>query len=172
MAALQTKLPSTEMLERSIRGPKRPRGNLKYSISPELALLLKDMIVFAKLEMEVLHAFTSRYALALHEAVACRVGLKHIFTERFNMGDFRKLLGVEADKLTAFGNQNQYAIKPALMEVNALPDFTVTVVPEKTGRRVTNALIGWREGHQRPESRLCRVAASPRRPQGADHWDR
>ena len=29
------------------------------------------------------------------------------------------------------------------MEVNALSDFTVTVVPEKTGRRVTGVLIGW-----------------------------
>ena len=38
---------------------------------------------------------------------------------------------------------HQYAIKPALMEVNALSDFTITVVPEKTGRRVTGILIGW-----------------------------
>ena len=38
---------------------------------------------------------------------------------------------------------NQYAIKPALMEVNALSDFTVTVMPEKTGRRVTGVIIGW-----------------------------
>ena len=106
-------------------------------------MLLKDSTVFAKLETEVLRAFTSKYALALYEAVARRVRLKHIFTERFSMDDFRELLGVEADKLTTFGNLNQYAIKPALMEVNALSDFTVTVVPEKTGRRVTGVLIGW-----------------------------
>ena len=69
--------------------------------------------------------------------------LKHVFTERFALDDFRELLGVEADKLTTYGNLNQYAIKPALVEVNALSDFTVTVVPEKTGRRVTGVLIGW-----------------------------
>lgn len=68
--------------------------------------------------------------------------LKHIFTERFSVDNFRELLGVEADKLATFGNLNQYAIKPALMEVNALSEFTVTVVPEKTGRRVTGVLIG------------------------------
>jgi hypothetical protein len=127
----------------NLSDPKRKRGNLKYSIPPELALLLKDSTVFAKLEMEVLRAFTSKYALALYEAVARRVRLKHIFTERFSMDDFRELLGVEVGKLTTFGNLNQYAIKPALMEVNALSDFTVTVVPEKTGRRVTGVLIGW-----------------------------
>lgn len=127
----------------NLSDPKRPRGNFKYSIPPELALLLKDSTVFAKLEMEVLRAFTSKYALALYEAVARRVRLKYVFTERFSMDDFRELLGVEADKLTTFGNLNQYAIKPALLEVNALSDFTVTVVPEKTGRRVTGVLIGW-----------------------------
>ncbi len=93
--------------------------------------------------MEVLRAFTSKYALALYEAVARRVRLEHIFTERFSMDDFRELLGAEVGKLTTFGNLNKSAIKPAIMEVNALSDFTVTVVPEKTGRRVTGVLIGW-----------------------------
>ena len=91
----------------------------------------------------VLHAFTSKYALALCEAVARRVRLKHVFTERFALDDVRELLGVSADKLTTYGNLNQYAISPALVEVNALSDFTVTVAPEKTGRRVTGVLIGW-----------------------------
>ena len=104
----------------NLSDPKRKRGNLKYSIPPELALLLKNSTVFAKLELEVLRAFTSKYALALYEAVARRVRLKHVFTERFALDDSRELLGVESDKLTTFGNLNQYAIKPALMEVNAL----------------------------------------------------
>lgn len=127
----------------NLSDPKRKRGNLKYSIPPELALLLKDSTVFAKLELEVLRAFTSKYALALYEAVARRVRLKHVFTERFSLERFRELLGVEHDKLATFGNLNKYAIKPAIVEVNALSDFTVTVVPEKTGRRVTGVLIGW-----------------------------
>jgi hypothetical protein len=44
--------------------------------------------------------------------------------------------------LPTCGNLKQYAIKLALLEVNALSDFTVTVVPEKTGLRVTGVLIG------------------------------
>ena len=127
----------------NLSDPKRRRGTLKYAIPPELAVLLRDSTVFAKLEMEVLRSFTSKYALSLYEAVARRVRLKHVFTERFALDDFRELLGVEADKLTTFGNLNQYAIKPALLEVNALSDFTVTILPEKTGRRVTGVLIGW-----------------------------
>ncbi|WP_350159070.1 hypothetical protein [Roseovarius sp.] len=34
-------------------------------------------------------------------------------------------------------------MRPALLEVNALSDFTVTVMTENTGRRVTDVLIGW-----------------------------
>jgi len=127
----------------NLSDPRRTKGTLKYSIPPELALLLKDSTVFAKLELEVLRAFTSKYALALYESVARRVRLKHVFMERFSLADFRELLGVEKGKLTTFGNLNQYAIKPALLEVNALSDFTVTIVPEKMGRRVTGVLIGW-----------------------------
>jgi len=127
----------------NLSDPRRSKGTLKYSIPPELALLLKDSTVFAKLELEVLRAFTSKYALALYESVARRVRLKHVFMERFSLADFRELLGVDKGKLTTFGNLNQYAIKPALLEVNALSDFTVTIVPQKMGRRVTGVLIGW-----------------------------
>lgn len=127
----------------NLSDPKRPRGSLKYAIPPELAVMLRDSTVFAKLELEVLRSFTSKYALALYETIARRARLRYICTERFSLGDFREVLGVEAGKLTTFGNLNQYAIKPALLEVNALSDFTVTILPEKTGRRVTGVLVGW-----------------------------
>ncbi|MGC1505022.1 MAG: replication initiation protein [Sulfitobacter sp.] len=87
--------------------PKRKRGNLKYAIPPELALLLKGSTVFAKLKLEVPRAFTSKYSLALYEAVARHVRLKHVFTERFALDDYTELLGIELDKLTTFGNLNQ-----------------------------------------------------------------
>lgn len=127
----------------NLADPKRKHGTLKYSIPPELAILLRDSMVFAKLELEVLRAFSSKYALALYEAVARRVRLQHIYREKFDLDDFRELLGVEHDKLTTYGNLNQYAIKPALLEVNALSDFLVRVEPVKQGRRVVGVVIGW-----------------------------
>ena len=127
----------------NLADPKRKHGTLKYSIPPELAVLLRDSMVFAKLELEVLRAFSSKYALALYEAVARRVRLQHICSERFDLDDFRELLGVEHNKLTTFGNLNQYAIKPALLEVNALSDFLVSAQPMKSGRRVIGVMIGW-----------------------------
>jgi hypothetical protein len=127
----------------NLSDPRRKRGTLKYSIPPELAELLQDSTVFAKLELEVLRSFTSKYALSLYERVAKNVRLSHKFMERFSLEEFREVLGVEPGKLKTFGNLNQYAIKPALLEVNALAEFTVTITPEKTGRRVTGVLIGW-----------------------------
>ena len=144
----------------NLSDPKRSRGMLRYAIPPELAILLRDSLVFAKLELEVLRSFTSKYALALYEAIARRVRLRHVFTEQFSLEAFRELLGVEAGKLTTFGNLNQYAIKPALLEVNALSDFTVTAVPKKTGRRVTDVIVGWEskdiEGRKEAYSELKR----------------
>lgn len=127
----------------NLADPKRKHGTLKYAIPPELAVLLRDSTVFAKLELEVLRAFSSKYALALYEAVARRVRLQHVFSEKFDLDDFRELLGVEADKLTTYGNLNQYAIKPAVLEVNALSDFVVGIEPVKTSKRVTGVMIGW-----------------------------
>lgn len=37
--------------------------------------------------------------------MARRVRLKHVFTERLSLDDFRELLGVEPDKLTTFRDE-------------------------------------------------------------------
>ena len=121
-------------------------GHPEHSTDTRHALRLEtDHLIGAghKLELEVLRAFSSKYALALYEAVARRVRLQHICSERFDLDDFRELLGVEHNKLTTYGNLNQYAIKPALLEVNALSDFLVSAQPMKSGRRVIGVMIGW-----------------------------
>ncbi|MEM1101951.1 MAG: replication initiation protein [Pseudomonadota bacterium] len=129
----------------NLSDPRRRRGTLRYAIPPELALVLRDSVVFAKLELEVLRSFSTKYALALYEAIARRVRMAYVFTEEFELDAFRELLGVEKGKLTTFGNLNSVAIKPAVLEVNALSNFVVSVVPRKTGRRVTGVLVGWHE---------------------------
>ena len=127
----------------NLSDPRRRRGAFKYAIPPELALLLRDSTVFAKLELEVLRSFTSKYALTLYEAVARRVRLRRVNSELFSLDELRDFLGVEADKLDTFGNLNQYAIKPAVTEVNRLSEFLVSAEPQKTGRRVTAILLKW-----------------------------
>lgn len=127
----------------NLSDPRRKRGTFKYAIPPELALLLRDSTVFAKLELEALRSFTSKYALALYEAIARRIRFRKVKSELFSVDEIRDFLGVEADKLVTFGNLNQYAIKPAVAEVNKLSEFVVSAEPQKTGRRVTAVLLRW-----------------------------
>lgn len=121
----------------------RARGVLTYSFDPKLVALLKNSTVFGKIEIAVMMAFSTKYSLALYEAVARRARLKHKFSEKFTLEEFRDLLGVPKGKLSTFGNLNKYAIKPAVAEINALATFGVQIMPTKTGRKVTGCLVGW-----------------------------
>ena len=121
----------------------RSRGYLTYSFDKRLVALLRNSTVFGKLEIAVMMAFSTKYALALYEAIARRARLKHKFMEEFSLEEFRDLLGVPIGRLTTYGNLNQYAIKPAVKEINALASFGVTVDPRKNGRRVVGFTVAW-----------------------------
>lgn len=141
--------------------PDRAHGNLTYSFDKRLVPLLAESTVFGKIEMSVMMAFTTKYALAFYEALARRVRLKHVFHEVIPIDDFRELLGVPEGKLTSFGNLNQYAIKPAMAEINFLASFGVNMIPVKTGRKVTAVKIGW---YMKNEGQLKEAFAELQRP--------
>lgn len=126
----------------NLSDPKRRHGTLKYSIQPELAALLRDSSVFAKLQLRVMRHFSSKYALALYEAISRRIRM-HRVVEVMSIDDFRDMLGVEPGKLGGYGNLNKFAITPALAEVNALAEFYVTVTPQKVGRGIGEIVLGW-----------------------------
>lgn len=123
--------------------PDRQHGALTYSFDKRLVPLLQESSVFGKLELAVMRAFSTKYALALYEAVARRVRLQHVFMEELPLDAFRELLGVPEGKLRTFGNLNQYAIKPAVTEINAMANFGVKIVPMKRGRKVIGVTVGW-----------------------------
>ncbi|MPT22019.1 MAG: RepB family plasmid replication initiator protein, partial [Starkeya sp.] len=90
-------------------------------------------------------AMTSRYALRLHEMIALRVNLERKASEVFKLDDLRARLGVPAGKLASWNNLNQFALKPALVEINHLARFTVTMTPVKRGRSVVAVQLEWDE---------------------------
>ena len=63
----------------------KPNGDMQYSFPVDLAELLKDSSVFAKLDLEVMKSFSSKYAFALYEAVSRRIKLKHKMTEKLDI---------------------------------------------------------------------------------------
>lgn len=123
--------------------PDRAHGVLTYSFDKRLVPLLRESSVFGKLELAVMHAFTTKYGLALYEALARRVRLKSKFFEDFELSAFRELLGVPANKLTTFSNLKLRAITPAVEEINGIASFGCKVEPLKTGRKVTHIRVFW-----------------------------
>lgn len=123
--------------------PEREHGSLTYSFDKRLVPLLQESSVFGKLELEVMHAFTTKYGLALYEALARRVRLKSKFYEDFDLEAFRELLGVPQDKLKTFSNLKLRAITPAADEINAIASFGCQVEPLKSGRKVTHIRVYW-----------------------------
>lgn len=123
----------------------RKHGTLTYSFDPKLVPLLRESSVFGKLELAVIHAFTTKYGLALYEALSRRVRLNSRFFEDFELDAFRELLGVPAGKLSTFSNLKLRAIAPAVEEINAIAAFGCQIEPIKVGRKVTGVRIYWHQ---------------------------
>ena len=121
----------------------KPNGDMQYSFPVDLAELLKDSSVFAKLDLEVMKSFSSKYAFALYEAVSRRINLKHKMTEKLDIDDIREMLGVEDGKLSSYRNLRLKAIEPAVTEVNAITPYHVTILPKNKGRKVIGFIMGW-----------------------------
>ena len=117
-------------------------GVVRFTFPPMVVDLLKDSTIFAKLDLEVMRSFRSKYAFSLYEALARRVNMRR-FTENLTIEDLRNILGVEEGKLPLYRNLNLRAIQPALIEVNAQSPYTCSIVPVKKGRKVVSFIMGW-----------------------------
>lgn len=118
-------------------------GVLWYAFSPQLRAIIKKSTVYGRLRRDVILAFKSRYALPLYEMIQKRVGLKHKMVETFATVELRKVLGVPAGKYPLFADFWKRCVDPAVTEVNALADFTVTAAPVKIGRQHTGVSFAW-----------------------------
>lgn len=118
-------------------------GLLYYRFDADLRQIILDSRVFGRLRKEVMFAFTSKYALALYEIGEKRRNLQFRWTEVFDLGELRELLGVKSEELITFGNFNAWCLKPAAKEVNGLAEFSVALRPVKVGRKVTAVQLAW-----------------------------
>lgn len=126
----------------NIKSPDRVRGRFRYRFDPELVPLLRESRIFAILELRVMGAFTTKYALGLYESVSRRVRMERIF-EDFSLEEMRELLGVPPGKLERANNLRAKAIQPAVQEVNALAPFSVQIEEQRTGRAVSGFRLYW-----------------------------
>jgi hypothetical protein len=123
--------------------PDRPAGVLSYSFDKRLVEILRDSAIWGKISLPVLMAFSSKYSVSLYEHISQWAGLSRKSYQDLTLEEFRELLGVEDGKYPAFGALNKHVIKQTVLEVNALASFSVTIVPVKSGKKVTHIRVGW-----------------------------
>ena len=152
--------------------PERPAGVLSYSFDKRLVEILRDSAIWGKISLPVLMAFSSKYSVSLYEHNSQWTGLSRKSYQDLTLEEFRDLLGVEEGKYAAFGALNKHVIKQTVMELNALASFSVTVIPVKTGKKVTHIRVGWwqkekdeldaawREVHRSKVGRKARIAGT------------
>jgi plasmid replication initiation protein len=125
-----------------------PTAVLLYKFPEGLRRVIQDSRYWGRIKAYVMFAFTSKYALALYEALCLRANLRAV-EQTFSVDDFRALLGVEPDKLPLFKNLKKWALDPAVLEINALSDFNVAIEPIREGGMVRGKLTGFRLSWQK-----------------------
>ncbi len=125
--------------EESARG----NGVIFYSFPAAVRGIIRESSQYARLQKQVMFAFSSKYALALYEMVQKRGNLKFKTSEEFSVDRFRSLLGVEDGKLREFKSFKQRAIDAAVLEVNGLGEFGCKVELVYSGRKVTAVRLSW-----------------------------
>lgn len=151
----------------------RAEGVLKYDFHRKLVPLLRASEIYARMETKVLSSFTSKYALALYEALALRINLRRT-VEDISLDTLRNWLGVGEGKLTQWAHLQQRALGPAVAEVNALSPYSVDIAPIKRGKKVESVRVTWakkepfspaeqaaaREVNRHRAGRVARIAGS------------
>jgi plasmid replication initiation protein len=120
-----------------------PNAMLEYEFHEKLRRVIQDSRYWGRIKSHVMFSFSSKYALALYEAVCLRANLR-VNEQYFDVDDFRALLGIEPGKLPLFKNLKTWALDPAVSEVNALSDFTVEIDPIRQGGQLRGKLTGFR----------------------------
>ncbi|MDP4026603.1 replication initiation protein [Methylobacterium sp. NEAU 140] len=123
--------------------PDRPAGVLTYSFDKRLVEVLKSSIIWGKIQIPVLMAFTSKYAVSLYENASQFANLEFKSFQDYSLDEFREMLGVLPGQYKTFGELNMHVLKPVLAEVNALAPFTMAVLPTKQGKKVTGIRLSW-----------------------------
>lgn len=123
--------------------PKRPAGVMTYSFDKRLIEILQDSTVWGKINVPVLMAFMSKYSVSLYENISQMVNLDWKQFHAYSIAEFRELMGVQAGQYKTFGEFNKHVLKPAVMEINAMASFTLSVLPVKEGKRVVQIKVLW-----------------------------
>lgn len=127
-----------------------PSGEVTYSFSKEMREVISKSRYWGRIKAYVMFAFTSKYTLALYEALCLRINMRRA-EEILSVADFRQMLAVEDGKLQSYSDLRRYCIQPAMEEINGLSDFNVEIEPIREGGQLRGKLTGFRVSWERKE---------------------
>ena len=129
-----------------------PGATLKFSISAPLRAILARSGRWGRIKAEVVHAMSSKYAIALYELVRLRAGLRGTMTETFPINRFRALLGVPPGTYESGKDFKLRVIEPAVLEVNGLSEMgcKIELVRAHSRAPISKVVLAWwtKEGEE------------------------
>jgi hypothetical protein len=136
---------------------------VRYGLPRKLQPIIARSRHWARIKAEVVCAMTSRYAQKLYELIQLRGNLRKC-AETIPIDRFRELIGVPPDRVKRGPDFVRFVVEPALLEVNGLSDYGVSVdlVREKTRGPITAVSLTWwkKEGEEYRE--VLRERARPK----------
>ena len=97
------------------------------------------------LDRQTVFALSSKYSILLFQHIASLVNLDHVNSKTFTIAELRAILGVPDGKLKRWNDVNNFALKPAIAEINYLSRLTIDATTNKIGRSVVSVTISWQE---------------------------
>lgn len=114
-----------------------------FAYSPRMKQLLHSPSMFGKIDLVIQSQFRSSYGLALYENCIRYRGLPH--TKWFEMGLFKKLMGVPVDMYVVFRDFKRRVLDKAIDEVNMYSDLLIAPEFVKEGRKVVRVRFTLKE---------------------------
>lgn len=99
---------------------------VQYSFPKRLRVVLLRSNRWGRVRCEVAYAMRCKYAIALYELICLRIN-RETSVEAFTLERFRELLGVPPKTYVQGGDFMRFVVEPALLEVNGLSDFGVSL---------------------------------------------
>lgn len=122
----------------------RDDGWVIYKFSEDAENMMLNSNVFARIQREVMFALSSKYSLSLYEILAKRVNLQHTQNEIFELGIFRKLLGVPENKYKLMSHLRTRILDTAFGEVQQLTNIGCAYqLVRNRGKGYTHIKVTW-----------------------------
>ena len=112
-------------------------ATVQYGIPKRLRFVLARSNRWGRVRCEVAYAMKCKYAIALYELVCLRIN-REVCVDVFTLERFRELLGVPPGTYSLGADFQKFVVGPALLEVNGLSDFGVSI---KSRRRHARAPV-------------------------------